>query len=231
MQTETQLLIVEGYKGKDANTVSAVLVAGLTSTLVVRAIDENGDPAPPANLDNIASWKFVLAADWDPATAPCYATDSVTYDASTATWTIDLYGSRTEAMVQALAKSASIKIGCELVGLASGGDWAHPAYVLQWTQTMRNRRDSDAAPPSDATGTTQVQNLRVTGCVQTANGADALDPSARYLLGDWFARFGTFEVESLKASEFRLYDAGAHAWRTVSIYNGQLVVGEPEAQQ
>ena len=228
MQTETQLLIVDGYRGKDANAAAAILVAGLTSTLIVRAVDASGATAPPAGLDNVASWKFVFAADWDPATAPCYATDSVAYDAATATWTIDLYGSRTEAMVQALAKSASIKIGCELVGLASGGDWAHPAYVLQWTQTMRNRRDSDATPPSDASGTTQVHNLRVTGCVKTANGADALDPNARYLLGDWLARFGTFEAESLKAIAFRLYDAGAGAYRTISIQHGQLVVGDPE---
>lgn len=227
MQTETQKLIVDGYHGTAAGP-TAILVAGLTSTLVVQAVDADGAAAPPANLSNVASWKFVLAADWDPATAPCFTTDSVTYDAETATWTISLYGSRTTAMVLALGKSASIKIGCEIVGLASGGDWAHPAYVLQFVCTMRNRRDSDATPPSDVDGTTQVHDLRVTGCVQTAGGVDALDPSARYLLGDWFARFGTFEAERLKASSFLLYDVGAGAWRTVSLYNGQLVVGEPE---
>ena len=227
MQTETQRLIVDGYHGASAGT-TATLVTGLTSTLVVQAVDENGDPAPPANLENVASWKFVLAADWDPATAPCFATDSVAYDAATATWTISLYGSRTTAMVLALGKSASIRIGCEIVGLTESGDWAHPAYVLQFVCTMRNRRDSDATPPSDVEGETQVHDLRVTGCVQTAGGVDVLDPSARYLLGDWFARFGTFEAESLRAISFRLYDSGVGAWRTVSLYNGQLVVGDPE---
>lgn len=227
MQTEKQRLIVDGYHGASAGT-TATLVAGLTSTLVVQAVDENGDPAPPANLENVASWKFVLAADWDPATAPCFATDSVAYDAATATWTISLYGSRTTAMVLALGKSASIRIGCEIVGLASGGDWAHPAYVLQFVCTMRNRRDSDATPPSDVEGETQVDDLRVTGTIEDQHGTNVLDPNARYLLGNWFARFGTFEAERLKASSFLLYDVGAGAWRTVSLYNGQLVVGDPE---
>jgi hypothetical protein len=81
---------------------------------------------------------------------------------------------------------------------------------------------------SDVDGETQVHDLRVTGTIENQNGTNVLDPNARYLLGDWFARFGTFEAERLKASSFLLYDVGAGAWRTVSLYNGQLVVGDPE---
>ena len=229
MQIETQKLIVDGYHGTAAGS-TAILVAGLTSTLVVQAVDAEGAAAPPANLSNVASWKFVLAADWDPATAPCFATDSVAYDAATATWTISLYGSRTTAMVLALGKSASIKIGCEIVGLASGGDWAHPAYVLQFVCTMRNRRDSDATPPSDVEGETQVDDLRVTGTIKDKNGTNVLDPNARYLVGNWYSRFGAFEAEDLRVISFKLYDSGVGAWRTVSLYNGQLVVGDPIQQ-
>lgn len=230
MQTIDQPLVIAGYRGTHETTETNRLVAGMTTTLVVRAVDENGDPAPPEGLDNVASWKFVMAADWDPDTAPCFATSSVSYAAETGTWTISLYGTRTAAMLEALGAEGMIDIGCEIAGLTDGGDWAHPAFVLQWTGVIRNRRDSEGTPPADATGTTQVATLRVTGQVfgGDPDGTAALDPSARYLLGNWFSRFGTFEAEAIKTQSLKLYDAGAGGWRSFSIYNGQLVVGNVE---
>ena len=230
MQTIDQPLVIAGYRGTHETTETNRLVAGMTTTLVVRAVDADGNPAPPEGLDNVASWKFVMAADWDPATAPCYATSDVTYDATAGAWTVSLYGTRTAAMIAALGADGLIEIGCEIAGLDEGGDWTHPAFVLQWTGLIRNRRDSEGTPPEDATGTTQVAALRVTGQVfgGGANATAALDPTARYLLGDWHSRFGTFEAEDLRAQSLRLWDAGAGGWRKFSIYNGQLVVGPVE---
>ena len=230
MQTIDQPLVIAGYRGTHKSTETNRLVAGMTTTLFVRAVDADGNPAPPVGLDNVASWKFVMAADWNPATAPCYATSNVDYDAENGIWTVHIFGSRTAAMIDALRNESMIEIGCEIVGLDESGDWAHPAFVLQWTGEIRNRRDSEGTPPADATGTTQVATLRVTGQVfgGDPDGTAALDPSARYLLGNWFSRFGTFEAEAIKTQSLKLYDAGAGGWRSLSIYNGQLVVGNVE---
>lgn len=145
MQTITHTLRIEGYRGEGASGDASALVAGMTTTLVVRAVDANGTAAPPAGLDNVAAWRFVLAEDWNSETEVPYRTAEVTYDAEHATWTIQLDGTHTATMAAALGANSDIMIGCELVGLDSSLSWSHPAYVLQWTAPLLNRRDSAAA--------------------------------------------------------------------------------------
>lgn len=171
MQTIVQKLRPDGPVGNPTETVS--LVVGMLATLVVRAEDASGDPAPPAGLDNVASWRFVLAPDWDEATVPCYVTDEVEYDPATATWTIPLDGTRTAQMLAALGTDGRIEIGCEIAGLAASGEWDRPAYVLQWTAWMLNRRDSAGEPtPVDP------QPVALHAARHAAGGADELTPAA-----------------------------------------------------
>lgn len=160
-------------------------VVGMTATLVVRAVDAAGDPAPPAGLDNVSSWRFVMAEDWDEGTSPCWVTDDVAYDAQTATWTIPVANTRTARMLAALGTDGSIEIGCEIVGLADGGAWDRPAYVLQWSAEMLGRRDSGQAPtPDPATGdvraTELVSRYGETKVVASSDGVATLSrPSSR----------------------------------------------------
>lgn len=171
MQTIVQTLRPDGPVGNPTETVS--LVVGMLATLVVRAEDANGDPAPPAGLDNVASWRFVLAPDWDEATVPCYITNEVEYDPATATWTIPLDGTRTAQMLAALGTDGRIEIGCEIAGLDASGEWDRPAYVLQWSAWMLNRRDSAGEPtPVDP------QPVALHASTHAANGTDPVTPAS-----------------------------------------------------
>ena len=167
MQRLVQPLVISGWRGTHRTADTNRLVAGLTMEYVVQAVDAAGAPAPPAGMEDVDSWRFVMAADWDPDTAPCYATEEVDYDETTASWSVALEGTRTQEMVDALEANGSIRIGCEIVGLPAGGDWAHPVYVLQWTATILNRRDSGHPPTPDPAGDATVRNLDVTALVQT----------------------------------------------------------------
>lgn len=145
MQNIEQKLVLRGPIGENASDGEPALVVGMKSYLVVRAVDDAGDPAPPSNISDVASWKFILAEDWNPDTNPCYIADA-SWNPATATWTVLLDGTRTAEMLAALGTSGAINIGCEIAGLPENGTWDKPVYVAQWTMPMRNRRDSDGAP-------------------------------------------------------------------------------------
>lgn len=145
MQNIEQKLVLRGPVGENASDGEPALVVGMKARLIVRAVDEAGDPAPPANLSDVASWKFILAEDWDPATKPCFIADA-SWNPVTATWTVMLDGTRTAEMLAALGTEGVIDIGCEIAGLPANGTWDKPVYVAQWTMPMRNRRDSDGSP-------------------------------------------------------------------------------------
>lgn len=166
MQTLVQPLVISGWRGTHRTADTNRLVAGLTMDYVVASVDAAGDPAPPTGIEDVDTWRFVMAADWDAETPPCYATEEVDYDAAAAAWTIALEGTRTQEMVDALDANGSIRIGCEIAGLPADGDWAHPVYVLQWTATILNRRDNGRPPTPDPAGDATVRNLDVTAGVQ-----------------------------------------------------------------
>lgn len=171
MQTIVQNLRADGPVGTPVEPVS--IVVGMVATLSVRCVDAAGEPAPPTGLDNVASWRFVMAADWDEDTVPCYLTDSVTYDAATATWTVPLDGTRTAQALAALGTEGRIDMGCEIVGLTSSGEWDRPAYVLQWTAAFLNRRDSAGTPtPVDP------QPVAPHASTHAADGTDPVTPAS-----------------------------------------------------
>ena len=172
MQNIEQKLILRGAVGENASDPRPALVMGMTSRLLVRAVDEAGEPAAPSGLSDVAEWRFVLAADWDPATTPCYVA-AAAWNPATATWTVNLDGTRTQEMVEALGTDGQIEIGCEIAGLPSGGTWDKPLYVAQWTMPMHNRRDGDGSPAPVDPSPVPAHAAR-----HAAGGADELTPAA-----------------------------------------------------
>ena len=156
MQTIHQYIKVAGYRGENVTSAGAAsselpfLVEGMESTFVVHLVDASGNPAAPADIADVASWRFILAGDWDPATAPCFTTRTVVWDAAAATFTVTLDKTRTNAMLAFLGDAASRQIGCEIAGLATGGTWDRPRYVVQWVANIRGRRDSNGPAPDPA---------------------------------------------------------------------------------
>ena len=172
MQNIEQKLILRGAVGENASDPRPALVMGMTSRLLVRAVDEAGEPAAPSGLADVAEWRFVLAADWDPATTPCYVA-AAAWNPATATWTVNLDGTRTQEMVEALGTDGQIEIGCEIAGLPAGGTWDKPLYVAQWTMPMHNRRDGDGSPAPVDPSPVPAHAAR-----HAAGGADELTPAA-----------------------------------------------------
>lgn len=166
MQTLDQPLVVSGYRGNHITADTNRLVAGMATVYTVRSVDDDGEPAPPSGIDDVETWRFVMAADWDPATAPCYVTEEVSYDAVRAAWTIELEGTRTAQMVEAFDSSGQMQIGCEIAGIPAGGDWAHPSYVLQWDAVILSRRDSGQAPTPDDAGDANVRVLDASAAIK-----------------------------------------------------------------
>jgi hypothetical protein len=158
MQTIEQYLIPNGYAGANVTADGAAsselpyLVVGMPCQFIAHVVNASGAPATPAGLANVESWKFVLAGDFDPETAPCYTTDEIVWDAEECAWTVLLDGTRTASMLALLGDEPWVNIGCEVVGLGEDEDWAHPAYVLQWTARIRGRRDSDGLGIHPVTG-------------------------------------------------------------------------------
>lgn len=121
---------------------------GLDGNLAVHVRPDGLTDADPAELDGlqIETWRFVMAADWNPCTGPSWLATDVAHVARSGVWTVPLAGSRTCESVVALGKLPSVPIGFELAGIAPGGSWAAPAFLLQWQGTLANRRDSGATP-------------------------------------------------------------------------------------
>lgn len=172
MQNIEQKLVLRGVIGENASEGEPTLVIGMKARLLVRSVNESGTASPPANISDVASWKFILAEDWNPATNPCYIADAE-WNPATATWTILLDGTRTAEMLSALGTDGVIDIGCEIAGLPENGTWDKPLFVVQWTMPMRNRRDSDGSPsPVDPSP------VPAHAAQHAAGGADELTPAA-----------------------------------------------------
>ena len=171
MQTIEQYLAASGYAGANvtpqgaASTDVPYFVVGMPCVYVAHLVG-----GAPEGLANVASWKFVFAGDFDPDTAPCFTTDEVVFDETAGTWTVLLDGTRTADMLALLGDEPWVDIGCEIVGLDEDEDWAHPAYVLQWTARMRNRRDSDGAGVDPATRERVANVLAAGGGVELRVG-------------------------------------------------------------
>lgn len=162
MQLIDHPIIAVGAAGKLAGGANPNIPLGMLATLRARLVDANGEPAPPSGLGNVDSWRFVLAEDWDPDTVPCYLSTELAYDPATATWTIPLDRTRTEQALHALGTRGSIDIGCEIAGIPADGTWDKPAYVLQWTAKLLNRRDGDGVSTDPTTGE-RVANILANG--------------------------------------------------------------------
>ena len=162
MQLIDHPIIAVGAAGKLAGGANPNIPLGMLATLRARLVDANGEPAPPSGLGNVDSWRFVLAEDWDPDTVPCFLSTELAYDPASAAWTIPLDRTRTEQALHALGTRGSIDIGCEIAGIPAGGTWDKPAYVLQWTAKLLNRRDGDGVSTDPTTGE-RVANILANG--------------------------------------------------------------------
>lgn len=160
MQTLDQPITANGAVAELVAGADSAIVVGMTAMLRARLVDAAGAAAPPQNIGDVASWRFVLAEDWDPATAPCYLSTAVAYDPATATWTVPLDGTRTAQALSALGKDGERSIGCEIAGIPENGTWDRPVFVLQWTAKLRNRRDSDGVILDPYTGEIVATTLR-----------------------------------------------------------------------
>jgi len=177
MQLIDHPIVATGAAGRLAASANPNIPVGMLATLRARLVDASGAAAPPSGLGNVASWRFVLAEDWNPDTTPCYRTTDLTYDPATATWTIPLDGTRTAQALAALGRSGSIDIGCEIAGLATDGTWDKPTYVLQWTAKLLNRRDSALTPNPDTTQTDATRLVSPSGAkhVKVTNAGALVD--------------------------------------------------------
>ncbi len=151
---------------------------GLAGNLVVH-VRPNGtadaDPADLAGLE-ISTWRFVMAADWDPTTPPAFLCTDISHAAGSGIWTIQLAGSRTREMLLAIGRLGVATMGFELAGIAAGDTWASPSYLLQWKGPVVSRRDSGSTPwpaPDDPdTGGVPVHKSN-----HATGGSDSLAPS------------------------------------------------------
>ena len=189
MQIIDHTIIATGAAGKLSDAANPNIPVGMIATLHARLVDAAGEAAPPSGLGNVASWRFVLAEDWDPDTVPCYLSTDVAYDPATATWTIPLTATRTEQALYALGTRGSIDIGCEIAGIPENGEWDKPVYVLQWTAKLLNRRDGDGVSTDPTTGErvanilrsgNRVNEIRMTntGTVVFRMGAEEIEADA-----------------------------------------------------
>ena len=189
MQIIDHPIIATGAAGKLSDAANPNIPVGMVATLHARLVDAAGEAAPPSGLGNVASWRFVLAEDWDPDTVPCYLSTDVAYDPATATWTIPLTATRTEQALYALGTRGSIDIGCEIAGIPENGEWDKPVYVLQWTAKLLNRRDGDGVSTDPTTGErvanilrsgNRVNEIRMTntGTVVFRMGAEEIEADA-----------------------------------------------------
>lgn len=190
MQNIEQKLVLRGAIGENASEGEPTLVIGMKARLLVRSVNESGTASAPANISDVASWKFILAEDWNPATNPCYIADAE-WNPATATWTILLDGTRTAEMLSALGTEGVIDIGCEIAGLPENGTWDKPLFVAQWTMPMRNRRDSDGAPtPLDPSPVTPHAAQHAVGGVDpvtpaSIGAASVADATLTAVFGEW----------------------------------------------
>lgn len=141
-----------------------IVPVGLAAQLAIHIRPDGLADADPADLpDSIASWRFVMAADWSPCTPPAFLCTEVAHEAGSGLWTLSLAGSRTCEMLLAIGLLGVAPIGFELAGIESGGSWASPSYLLQWQGSVANRRDSGASPtpmPDDPIGGNALDVIR-----------------------------------------------------------------------
>lgn len=159
MQTITQHITIDGARGTPCNqdgvfvASPAAVVVGQRCSLSVRLLDEAGNPAPmPAAAE--LSQRFVIGQDYDAATIPLFATSAVAWDDDGEGFVVDLSGSRTVEMMDALGTAESATLICELACYnAAGGDTPEtPSHVLQWPILVLNRVDSIGAPTPGTDG-------------------------------------------------------------------------------
>lgn len=154
-----------------------IVPVGLAAQLAIHIRPDGLADADPADLpDSIASWRFVMAADWDPATPPAFLCTDISHAAGSGIWTIQLAGSRTREMLLAIGRLGVATMGFELAGIAAGDTWASPSYLLQWKGHVVSRRDSGLTPwpapdDPDTGGVPAHKSNHATG------GSDSLAPS------------------------------------------------------
>lgn len=141
-----------------------IVPVGLAARFELHLRPDGLADADPADLSgSITSWRFVMAADWNPATPPAFLCTDVAHEAGSGLWSLSLAGSRTCEMLLALGALGVVPIGFELAGIEDGGSWASPAYLLQWQGSVANRRDSGASPtpmPDDPIGGNALDLIR-----------------------------------------------------------------------
>ena len=119
-------------------TVSALpaLTRGLRAELVLKLLDENGEPVKPESL-SYASWDFAVANDWDTATTPqLRVTEGISVSGNEIH--IPLTETNTEELIAALGKNEQAQFGCELAGFTTGE--TNPEFLIQFDIVVRNRR-------------------------------------------------------------------------------------------
>lgn len=119
-------------------TVSTLpaLTRGLRAELLLKLLDENGEPFPQERL-GYASWDFAVANDWDTATTPQLRV-SEGIEVNEDGIHIPLTETNTEELVAALGKNEQATFGCELAGFTTGE--TNPEFLIQFDIIVRNRR-------------------------------------------------------------------------------------------
>lgn len=116
--------------------VLPAMTRGLRVELILKLLDENGQPLPSSAL-NYASWDFAIANDWDTTTKPqIRVQEGITVTENEIH--ISLTETNTAELIAALGKNEQAQFGCELAGFTSG--ITNPEYLLQFDIIIRNRR-------------------------------------------------------------------------------------------
>lgn len=126
--------LVDSYN-QVTNSLPA-LTRGLRAKLILKLLDAEGAPVTD-NLTNMASWDFVIADDWNTATAPqIRVSEGITVSGNEVH--IPLTETNTEELISALGSLETKNFGCELAGFEQGE--TSPGYLLQFNIAIRNRR-------------------------------------------------------------------------------------------
>ena len=126
-------------------SVLPALTRGLRAELVLKLLDENGEPFGTERLD-YAWWDFAVADDWDTATVPqLRVSEGITMRDGDIH--IPLTETNTEELVAALGKNEQATFGCELAGFTAGE--TNPEFLIQFDIIVRNRRaDAGTGQPT-----------------------------------------------------------------------------------
>lgn len=134
---DAKAVLVDEYNQTLSSSNTPAITRGVKCDLVLKLLDNNGDPLPKETVESLVAWDFVLANDWITTTVPQIRVFQG-IKAQENSITIPLSDTNTVELISYLGNTETKTLGAELAGYQQGE--TYPAFLIQFDLNIRNRR-------------------------------------------------------------------------------------------